>query len=152
MNTTRDELFWSKVQIASDDECWLWCAGLSSRSRKNFPYGAFWNGERRVNAHRYAYESAKGPIPDGLLVRHTCDNPRCCNPSHLLVGTIQDNLNDMRSRGRENHEKTTRLTAQEVLEIRSKHRNQSAKELAIEYKVSRPNIVKIVQRRTWKDI
>ena len=54
----------------------------------------------KVYAHRHAYTKAKGPIPEGLVVRHTCDNRRCINPNHLIVGTNKDNTGDMMERGR----------------------------------------------------
>lgn len=57
-------------------------------------------GVRKRFGHRVAYELKNGPIPDGLLIRHTCDNPPCINPNHLLTGTHQDNCDDMMSRGR----------------------------------------------------
>lgn len=50
--------------------------------------------------HRLMHELRKGSIPDGQIVRHTCDNPPCCNPDHLLAGTKRDNAQDMMERGR----------------------------------------------------
>lgn len=47
-----------------------------------------------------AYELTKGHIPAGMIVMHTCDNPPCCNPSHLVLGTQAENLADMRAKGR----------------------------------------------------
>lgn len=55
---------------------------------------------RPTLAHRWAYERFVGPIPDGLVVRHTCDNRLCSNPSHLLVGTLSQNMQDMVDRKR----------------------------------------------------
>lgn len=57
-------------------------------------------GRRYVGAHRIAYQQFIGPIPTGLVVRHTCDNPPCCNPSHLTLGTVADNAKDSVERGR----------------------------------------------------
>ena len=58
-------------------------------------YGAMKVDGKTVGTHRLAYEAFKGPIPDGLLVMHSCDNRRCCNPGHLSVGTHRDNVMDM---------------------------------------------------------
>ena len=68
-----------------------------------------WTGARSSNgygrhgkryAHRMAWEQAHGPIPDGLVVRHSCDNPPCVNVEHLLLGTQADNVEDARARRR----------------------------------------------------
>ena len=59
-------------------------------------YGRF----RGKAAHRWAYATYVGEIPEGLSVLHSCDNPPCVNPAHLRVGTQQDNVNDMWNRGR----------------------------------------------------
>lgn len=87
--------FWSKVDIKEPDECWNWGAGCFSHG-----YGNFWDGSARVLAHRFAYIDVKGPIPNGLLVCHKCDNIKCCNPSHLFLGTNADNVRDCARKGR----------------------------------------------------
>ena len=50
--------------------------------------------------HRYSYYLAKGDIPKGLVIRHTCDNPNCINPDHLILGTQTDNVEDIYDRDR----------------------------------------------------
>jgi len=90
-----DERFWCGVKRGEPDECWPWTRSLSPKG-----YGRV----RGRNAHRVAYELTYGPIPPGMFVCHTCDNPPCCNPAHLFLGTYLDNIADMvakkRSRGR----------------------------------------------------
>lgn len=88
------EHFWSKT--ARDGDCLIWIAG-----RDDSGYGAYTpKGGRRTRAHRHAYTLVKGEIPDGLVVRHTCDRRACVNPEHLILGTHADNMNDARIRGR----------------------------------------------------
>lgn len=62
-------------------------------------YGRIGFRGRTWKTHRLAWMFANGPIPSGLQVRHSCDNPPCCNPAHLLLGTNADNMRDMRERG-----------------------------------------------------
>lgn len=92
----RIDIFWSKVDKSGDDDaCWNWTAGKSSRG-----YGTFWDDVKTVSTHRYAYELTHGEIPRGLFVCHKCDNPLCCNPSHLWLGTALDNTIDRMKKGR----------------------------------------------------
>jgi hypothetical protein len=95
LNDAERARFWSKVERHGPDECWLWSAG---RFRQG--YGMFWFQRRNHYANRIAYLSEHGSIPDGLNVLHRCDNPPCCNPAHLFLGTDSDNTADMHSKGR----------------------------------------------------
>lgn len=82
----------------SPDGCWLWTG--QKRKEKDGGYGLIKIKGRITRANRVAYETFKGPIPDGLFVCHTCDVPLCINPDHLFLGTLQDNNRDMYEKGR----------------------------------------------------
>jgi hypothetical protein len=79
--------------------CWLWLGIRNKRPGNN--YGQVLNDHRRyVYAHRLAWTVFRGPIPLGLCVLHSCDNPPCCNPEHLFLGTVADNNRDAARKGR----------------------------------------------------
>ncbi len=89
------ERFWEKVDKSGD--CWLWTAG-----RFGAGYGMFYmRGDATPRgAHRIAFAlCVRQPLADEVI-RHTCDNPPCCNPAHLIVGTHLDNMKDMAERKR----------------------------------------------------
>lgn len=86
----------SKLQKPADPgACWEW-SGAKDRDG----YGILKVDGKLPRAHRVAYELAKGEVPAGQVVRHTCDNRACCNPSHLILGTIADNNRDRTERKR----------------------------------------------------
>lgn len=87
------ERFWPSVQKRSEG-CWLWTAGRIGNG-----YGIF----RRKLVHRVSWTLTNGPIPEGMFVCHHCDTPLCVNPAHLFLGTHQDNMRDMRQKGRAQH-------------------------------------------------
>lgn len=87
--------FWALVSVSDPEECWPWLG-----TRVGVGYGRVQVDRVRTVAHRVAYELAVGPIPEGLLVLHRCDNPPCCNPKHLFVGTSSDNAQDALAKGR----------------------------------------------------
>lgn len=90
--------FWAKVEVGANDECWNWTACTTGAKALGW-YGRFALRKRRYYAHRVAWCIARGfPVDyltDDLAVMHTCDNPTCCNPSHLELGTQLDNIQDM---------------------------------------------------------
>ena len=85
--------FWSKVHVTNG--CWLW-----TRCRRKDGYGKLGLFGEIVYAHRVAWLLTNGPIPKGLCVLHHCDNPPCCNPDHLFLGTRADNATDRDTKGR----------------------------------------------------
>lgn len=83
-----EKRFWHKVDKSGD--CWLWTA---VKHRKG--YGQFGNGQKIVQAHRFSYELANGPIPDGMQVDHRCHNRACVNPAHLRLATNKQNIENV---------------------------------------------------------
>lgn len=91
-----EERFWRFVE--KFDGCWKWSG------KKNNGYGTFSKGSKKDGyflAHRFSWElHNKRSIPDGMFVMHKCDNPDCCNPEHLIIGTPKENTQDMIAKGR----------------------------------------------------
>lgn len=84
-----EERFWAKVRRAEASDCWLWVATINKRTG----YGSFTPRHGKVvSAHRFSYELAHGPIPEGLDVHHECHRRRCVNPAHLLAVPRAENL------------------------------------------------------------
>jgi len=104
--------FYSKVN--KTDTCWLWMA------YKNKGYGYMSINNKPKQAYRIAWELERGPIPEGLVVRHQCRSKDCVNPAHLLLGTQADNMKDAIrdgtiKRGEDRH--LSKLTNDDVLEF-----------------------------------
>lgn len=98
--------FWGYV-ARTDDSCWEWTGALTRQGYGRFPFG-----DGTLRAHRVAWVLAHGPIPDGQMVCHRCDNPQCVRPDHLFLGSAADNVADMFSKqrhaiGTERHPHTT---------------------------------------------
>lgn len=148
-------------------ECWLWTGALDSRGR-----GRVWRDGKITIHHRAVWEILVGPIPQGALLCHHCDNPTCANPTHLYVGDGKTNVRDMFSRGRhwtqreperaravgvlngakndwargESNPKA-RLTADQVSEIAASA--DKTKLLAARYGVNRTTIQRIRRGAAW---
>lgn len=141
--------FDERYQHDPETGCWLWIGSCNTSG-----YGIFTGlGER--TAHRYSWVHHNGPIPEGMHVLHECDRPECVNPKHLRLGTHQDNMRDLRERGRAygaagEANFGAKLSEDQVLAIRDDPR--SAKKIAAEYGVSASSIANIKLRKTWKHL
>lgn len=143
--------FWSKVDIKSDDECWNWIATVNASGRGSFSDGKY----RVVQAHRVAYQLHFGTDISGVDVLHKCDNPLCCNPKHLFVGSHQDNMHDMSKKGRS---KTPRPGNGYIKIAKTEHPNiikmfnegASQKQIAKSYNCTAPNIRYILKKYGYK--
>ncbi len=151
-----EQRFWSKVN--KTESCWLWTAGLFSTG-----YGAFSINGNNVGAHKYSYELHNSKVAEGLVVRHTCDNPPCVNPNHLLIGTPKDNTRDMIERGRHKFNANggpkgqehgrAKLTEDDVREIRIfREFGFTYRELGEMYGVHLSMIAYILSKKNWSHI
>lgn len=103
---------------------------------------------KRITVARVMYKRHKGSIPEGLLLRHTCDNTLCINPAHLITGTDADNMKDRDERHR-GHPGTQRLKHTDIVEIREDKKSLH-KDIATRYGVSREQITMIKNFKRWK--
>lgn len=169
MQVTRDVLdraaqrVWTKVKIGNPTECWPWTAGRYGRLRL---YGRSNLLGRHTTAHRVVYQIVNGPITNALDVCHRCDNPICCNPAHLFLGTPSDNTIDMLRKNRRKptrglfRGKTSRLTPEIVLAAREWYARRgryraksgegnSMKSLAAKLGVSLKVLSRAIHGETW---
>lgn len=160
---TREEItqeyrdrFWSKVDVRGPDDCWEFTGGRLPSGYGHF--SVIIKGRKRsVKAHRLAYILEYGCIPDNLFALHRCDNPSCCNPSHIWPGTPLDNMQDMHRKRRgiygERHHRH-KLTQSQVDEIRRsyipRHPELGYKPLAVKYGVYHGTIARVVRGEFWQ--
>lgn len=106
---------------------------------------------KHVRAHVFAWEQANGrPVPSGMVVMHTCDNPRCVNPAHLSIGTQADNIHDSIRKGRYNCFGIQKLNADQVREIRVLIAlGRLQKDIAKQFGIARNTVSGIARRKTW---
>lgn len=132
--------------------CWEWTGGVNRKG-----YGQY----RGKRSHRFAWEVYNGKVPDGLFVLHKCDNRKCCNPSHLFLGTHYDNMEDMKSKnrtlrlmGEQNH--NYKITNQQILEIRMNYTHipymQRVSYLAQKYNVCEEYMKQIIKCKVRRNI
>lgn len=139
--------FEQQYERRNESQCWEWEGAVLKRG-----YGSIKVNGSTERAHRIAYRLEHGSIPEGLFALHHCDNKLCVNPSHLYLGTHEDNREDAVERDRtshgENHHRA-KLTADDVREIRQRGENESQRHLANEFGISQTSVYDIINGRTW---
>ena len=127
--------------------CWLWTGAMNRQG-----YAWFQFRHHRVMVHKFVYEVCVATIPDGLFVLHNCpagDNPTCCNPAHLWLGTKGDNIRDCVKKGRHPDAKIKPEQVEEIRRRLAVGRHGIVKQLAEEYGVKPTTICKIRKGLTW---
>lgn len=153
------ERFWSKVdKSAGPDGCWIWRGAIKPNGYGKVSIGAA-KASRWYYTHRIAYAMHNVTDPADLFVCHHCDNPVCCNPSHLFLGTDQDNKTDMVRKGRQGAARgvesaNAKFAPVEVLSIRERYANGGVTclEIAVEYGVDETTISGLVRGETYKEV
>ena len=142
-------------KIKKTDTCWIWAAN------KWRGYGKIRINNINYRAHRVAYELFKGAIPKGKLVCHTCDNPSCCNPKHLFLGSQQENIRDMVKKGRQHcpnqlgsANSQALLNEQKVSDIKKLLLNKTftIKQISDMYNTKYATIFDIKRLKTWRHV
>lgn len=154
--------FWSRVDKAGPDACWIWMG-----TKDHQGYGRFHIGKARsanMLAHRIAYGLTHGELAEAVC--HHCDNPPCCNPHHLFGGTRADNIADMVGKGRhglsnnpaaaargERHG-SAKLTDKDVMAIRSSYADGGVtqRSLAAQFSVCQRTVTRIVNNIGWTHV
>lgn len=144
-----EDRFWGGLDrskgLGPQGDCWEWAKGRVQQG-----YGRLSVGRSEVRAHRFSYELAYGPIPEGMMVCHRCDNPPCCNPEHLFLGTALENNQDKAEKDRtlygEDHHKA-KLKDEDIIAIRNDPR--SHRQMAAVYGVTHGLIGMIRRREIW---
>jgi len=142
----------SYIEI-NDNDCWVW-----KKSKQKQGYGVITYKRKVQLAHRVSFKIFNGYLPDDLYVCHKCDNPSCCNPDHLFLGTNSDNIKDAFSKGRVYRPKGedhyySKLKESDVVEIRElAKKNVDKQKIADKFKISLSHADNVIRRRSWKHV
>jgi hypothetical protein len=134
---------------AGPDSCWPWTAARTAAG-----YGTTATGGPTRRSHRVAWEVANDrPIPAGLFICHSCDNPPCCNPGHLFAASTDENMRDMAEKGRsgvsrgESHP-MAKLSDDQVAALRqARTEGMTQRQLADQFGVSTGTVSNLVNRK-----
>lgn len=149
-------------RVDKSGDCWIWLGPLSESG-----YGKFncLDGKRNWRAHRASWTIAYGPIPDGMLVLHKCDNRRCVRPEHLFLGNNKDNTQDALQKGRlkdmgpwrhpcpgelNGRAKINLTDVQEIRDMANKGTLQ--RDISRKFGIGQTAVSKIVNNQTWKHV
>lgn len=147
-----DRFFYFVDDIGDESSCWNWMG-----SKDGGGYGIFICKEYgREKAHRLMYMETYGEIPEGMYICHTCDNPSCVNPSHLFLGTNQDNIDDKVLKDRQSrlfgkNNGRSKLSEMDVINMRKDYKsgNYSYRDLVKKYNIGQTQVARIIKKESW---
>lgn len=146
LTTKQQAQFWLQVNRNNLDKCWEWQGYIEKHS-----YGTY----NKILAHRLAYFLWYSKDPKEFCVCHYCDNPKCCNPYHLWLGTFDENMQDRDKKSRQTKGEDCHmaiLTENDVREILTIGHSQILRKTAKQYNVSSATICNILKGRVWKHV
>ena len=157
---TADSWLLTHVSVDEPDKCWPASGG--GYNKKGW-HVAFKSGGVRLLAHRAMSVHVNGPIPKGLFVLHKCDNPKCCNPNHLFLGTQSDNAKDMWAKRRGNPGSpigrklgpapSRKLSVEQVSQITSLYKSgMTQREIGCAFSVSDVTISNVLRGLTYTEL
>ena len=145
--------FWIKVRVGPRQSCWEWQGSRTPKGYGNMKVG----GRAVAYSHRISWIIHAGPIPDGMIVMHSCDNPPCVNPAHLRLGTMAENTADMLRKGRGTtgeRNYSAKLTWEQVDQIRALYRGRgkgpTQQEIADRFGVANSVVSRILTGQIWR--
>lgn len=140
----------AKIAVDQATGCHVWMGATHE-----FGYGIIGLGGRSAGVgktHRVAYAIAHGEIPEGKMVLHECDNPPCCNPDHLFLGTQLDNMRDMSRKGRHSRP-AAKLSEDQVRQVRkAKREGETNKSISRRFGIMPRQIRRIASREQWNHV
>jgi hypothetical protein len=151
-----EERFWMKVDSGVPNGCWEWTGCCNHDG-----YGKIKDSGKTVTSHRVSWELHNGPIPEGVLVLHKCDNPKCIRPDHLFLGTDKSNAEDKVAKGRQGTLKgealpQSKLRESDVRSIREMYRRHQSRTDGLRtflvkwFGVSRSTVSGVASGTTWR--
>ena len=150
MDEAKRRRFWRRVDRLSMEECWLW---TKLDGTPTIGHQKLYSGDGATRswdyAHRLSYEMHHGPIPTGMVVRHSCDVPSCVNPYHLFIGTYRDNVHDALTRSRGFGRKKLRRSDADVIRA-ERATGLTNRALAEIHGLSECQVAKITSGRSWR--
>lgn len=145
--------FWAMVSKGSPDKCWPWTGFRGRKGYGHFSNHHFYYGGKFMHSHRWAWEYTYGEVPKDLQVCHKCDNPPCCNPNHLFLGTNSDNQQDSFRKGRVKirgeYGRNRKLTKEQVEQIRSLPECVTGKAIARMFSIGASQVSRIKNNQSW---
>lgn len=151
-----EKRFWRYLSKGDPEHCWEWSGARHYKGYGEFTLVTTRPGFRKIKAHRFSWLLHNGDIPEGSYVCHKCDNPPCCNPNHLFLGTPKENRADSNFKGRHAHGRktwTAKLDETKVSEIRSLVKSGATKlSVASLYGVSGRSITAVCRYETWSHV